>query len=161
MEPNPVTHYGATAVRNVRRNLLPADAAQTRLTSAHGYGQRGQPNWSPTKPTYDASTGASSGRECTYQGAKSTADRYSPEKHSRPRDSTCEVIATTFLSIATQARGGNHRGRPPSQTTVSHKAALGSRDAATRNPMGLRDSKATRQPNFTGTTGRGSWNQTL
>ena len=89
------------------------------------------------------------------------ADRHSPEKHARPRDSTCEVIATTFLSIATQARRGNHRGRPPSQTTVSHKAGLGSRDAATRNPMGLRDSKATRQPNFTGTTGRGSWNQTL
>jgi hypothetical protein len=38
MEPNPVTHYGATAVRNVRRNLLPADAAQSRLTSAHSSG---------------------------------------------------------------------------------------------------------------------------
>jgi hypothetical protein len=82
-----------------------------------------------------------------------------PEKHARPRDSTCEVIANTVLSIATQARGGNHAGRPPSQTTASHKADLGSRDAATRNPMGLWGSKATRQPNITGTTGRGSRNQ--
>ena len=65
-----------------------------------------------------------------------------------------------FVSIATQARGGNHTGRHPSQTTASHKAGLGSRDAATRNPMGLRGSKATRQPNITGTTGRGSRNQT-
>ena len=44
-EPNPVTHYGATAVRNVRRNLLPADTAQSRLTSAHSSGTppRGTP----------------------------------------------------------------------------------------------------------------------
>ena len=85
----------------------------------------------------------------------------SQEKHARPRDSTCEVIANTSLSIATQARGGNHTGRPPSQTTPSHKADLGSRDAATRNPMGLQGSKATRQPDITGTTGQGSRNQTL
>ncbi len=85
----------------------------------------------------------------------------SPEKHARPRDSTCEVIANTSLSIATQARGGNHTGRPSSQTTASHKTGLGSRDAATRNPMGLQGSKATRQPDITGTTGQGSRNQTL
>ena len=44
-ELNPVTHYGATAVRNVRRNLLPADTAQSRLTSAHSSGTppRGTP----------------------------------------------------------------------------------------------------------------------
>jgi hypothetical protein len=42
----------------------------------HGYGQRGQPSWSPTMPTYGAPTGAPSGREYTYQGAKSTVDRH-------------------------------------------------------------------------------------